>query len=367
MRKITNTQTNDLSNPKLRQIAADLSNEVCLAMEKALANYSEPSVYPISDNRKSLEQICRTYFRSVNPAKQQEMAKKAITAINAPKKQRSQKYGELAEIDLRSKTPIEDQAQRLVPRELQITENDLRRDNGHSPLHISHRDSHESERSIRSSDAVGTAAQQLTRLVFRIKRVECKEQTGEWGEDEIFLGGTAIDERGNVQKINQFKVGDFEKGDVWNPSGPRPFASFELSKRGIGYPRTYSVVLVLVEEDAGNLTEFLNRLANIVRDKLKEKLSSIPIEYLGLFLGTIVGEVMGWFVDNVFEYLSSLWGDEIFLPATNLIPLPSPDFRWDSGTKSRVSSLIAWEFNGFDGQYWVDCDWELFAAKEVVA
>lgn len=366
MRKITNRETMKIANPKLRQIVAGISNQVCLAMEKALANYIEPSAYPISGESESLEQICRTYFQSINPEKHQAMAQKALLGINAPKEERREKYGEFAEINLHSKTSIEEQAQSLTFTELRITENDLQEYNGHSSVHGSHHNGHESDNFVRPSGVGGTATQQLSRLVFRIKRVECREQTGEWGEDEIFLGGTAIDESANVRKINQFKVGDFEKGDVWNPSQPRPFATFELNKR-VKYPRIYSVVVSLVEEDAGNLTEYLNRLTNYLRDKLKEKITELGIEYLGVYLGILVGEVIGWFIDYVFDYLNSLWDDEKFLPVAYSIRLPSPDFNWDNVTNSLTSSPIYWEFKDFGGVYWIDYDWQLFTAQTVVS
>ncbi|HVF13870.1 MAG TPA: hypothetical protein VM942_04675, partial [Acidimicrobiales bacterium] len=102
----------------------------------------------------------------------------------------------------------------------------------------------------------------LNRLELRIHRVKCVTETNEWGDDEIDLGGTIVDETGDTEKIANFRVSSsFDDGEVKTYAPPRTFATFDLTE-GTLFPKSYYVTLVLAEVDFGGISALLDKLLN---------------------------------------------------------------------------------------------------------
>ena len=143
MLRITKQQRTELTNPKVRQVATYVANEVLVAMEKALANQTDAASYPISGNGGSLERVCQSYFQSVSPVRQQAAVKKVMSSVNASPEQRRRVYGELAKINLRSRDAVETQVQALALPRLQLTKDDLPGSHGHTAPKAHHGGAHE--------------------------------------------------------------------------------------------------------------------------------------------------------------------------------------------------------------------------------
>lgn len=208
------------------------------------------------------------------------------------------------------------------------------------------------------------------KLRFRIHKVKCIDETNpEWpGDDEIDLGGVATTiNNGNTLKINAFRVrSDFDDGEqkVYNP--PKSFYSYDL-KTIPGWPKQLAMTMTLAEIGSGGFNDFLKKLLEKIREKvvklIAEKTASLVgaalgslIGALGGVVGSIIGAVVGWLVGKLFDWLISLFNDNVFPPWTAELALPSVWHRWGAYTDSPDSWFKTWAHGG---KYQVWFDWQL--------
>ena len=190
-------------------------------------------------------------------------------------------------------------------------------------------------------------------LQFHLLSVQCIDETdGFWGseagEDEIALGGVMVDAGGNTLPIPRFKVGDFgSDGDIKNFNPPQLIGAMDF-QAGTGWPKTFTMVLTLVEEDNGNFPELLQRLYDETRAKVVEKARQYGAELQGPALGEVIAAVVGWVLDKVFGWLKSWWEDDVFPPITVAFTFDSADARW--GGQSQTQPLWM-EWSGHGGRY----------------
>jgi hypothetical protein len=102
------------------------------------------------------------------------------------------------------------------------------------------------------ANADGSFAPQQTtdKLELRVLEVKCIDETNSFfapesiGNDEIKLGGVAIDAGGATQTIPPFTVSNnFDDGETKKFSPPRRFAQFDLRK-GTEFPKSFFVTFV---------------------------------------------------------------------------------------------------------------------------
>ena len=352
MADITMSQVTELEDQNLRAVAKRVFLEVRLAAEKAVAHHAKPTNYPIAADPNSLEQIFLTRFKQLRVEKQQAAKARVLSFVKAPKVARTGVYGDLAKVNLRNATSVEAQVKALAfPAGLKFQISHLQNLKLHGGI-------------VPIVPGGGFIPQQTTnKLELRIHKVKCIDETGgwpEWGEDEIYLGGTTVDESGDTKKVAQFKVSDFDDGDVKNYSPPKQFTWFSLLE-GTEWPKSYFVTLVLAEVDMGGLADFLNKLLDKVKAEVISALAAAiggAIGASGGPIGAAIGAVVGWVVGQVFEWLKSWWSDDIFKPFTVSVSIPSLNARWAGKTDSPEYWVKWW---GHDGTYQLWYDWRLFA------
>jgi hypothetical protein len=351
MSEIKVSQVTEIENLELREIAMRVVNTMQLAAEKATAHQAEPATYPISSDPNSFEQLFQSRFQQLRPEQQQAAIAKVMVAIKAPEAERVRVYGDLAKVDLGSEIAVEKQIENLsLSDSLRFLPSET-----NSPLQL-------------ADEVLSRAASGLTHtLELRIHRVKCFEDTDEWGRDEISLGGSTLDESGNTEKISDFEVGKFKRGREVNYSPPRIFTTFDLLKSpGVQYPRSYFATFVLAEIDWGGFGEFLNKLLDKIKEEVIKALtplatalgttigamigSGIPI--LGTAIGAAIGAIIGWAVGKIFEWLKSLWRDDIFAPITLRADVLSLNASWQSS-----QGEVQWK--DFGGEYHLWYDWSI--------
>ncbi len=123
---------------------------------------------------------------------------------------------------------------------------------------------------------------------------------------------------------------------------------------------------MLAEIDAGGFSKFLNALIEKIKQEVIKALtplatalgttigamigSGIPI--LGTAIGAAIGAIIGWAVGKIFEWLKSLWGDEIFKPITLRADVSSRNASWQSS-----QGEVQWK--DFGGEYRLWYDWSV--------
>lgn len=283
-----------------------------------------------------------------------------MASVNATETKRAEFYGDLAKVDLHKATAVELQASALpFPATLQFPVSYLQ---GLTQLHGQILVPH----FVLAAPAPGgLIPQQINdKLELRIHKVRCVDETDPefWGDDEISLGGTTVDESGDVKKVSPFTVkNDFDDGEQKVYSPPRRFTFFNLTE-GTTFPKTYCVTLVLAEIDMGGFASFVSKLWDKVKGKVLELVAIAVGGAIGSTvpgLGTLVGAAVGWVIAKFFDWLIGLFGDDVFVPATVSISIPSLNARWSGGRTDSPEGIIT--YKGYGGTYQLTYDWRLFA------
>ena len=109
------------------------------------------------------------------------------------------------------------------------------------------------------------------KLQFFINSVTCLEETDEIGSDEINLGGTLTDSRGNVVQVGEFQVSDdFDQGET--VALGRTFGTFDLDTDA-NWPHVYVVALATAEKDDG-FAQVLQDLWGAVKGKVSAAIAA---------------------------------------------------------------------------------------------
>ncbi len=212
----------------------------------------------------------------------------------------------------------------------------------------------------------------LTKLQFRIHRVQCLDETNpEWpGDDEISMRGVAVSlNNKSTFKVDAFMVSEeFDDGEqvVYDP--PKEFYTFDL-KSISGWPKNFVVTMVLAEMDCGGFSDYLRTMLAEVRDEVinlvTKKVGDVTGAALGSILGAlgtkiggILGAIAGWIIGELMSWLDSIFEDDPFPGLPVSLTLPSVWHRWSGYTDSPDYSMWTQDHGG---QYQVWFDWALMA------
>ncbi|MEL6342019.1 MAG: hypothetical protein AAFV53_02725 [Myxococcota bacterium] len=217
-----------------------------------------------------------------------------------------------------------------------------------------------------NDDLEGQAVLHLLRL--EISQVRCIDETNPefWGSDEIAIGGTSVDETGDVKAINEIYVGGgFDDGDAKNYSPYMRFHYFNVLE-GKSWPKKYSITMLLAEKDSGGFQSVLNKLYGIIRDELKKKIGGwvgTALEpYLGPFISQAIGAAVAWAVDWLINWFIGLFGDDVFRPVTVTMNHVALNARFTINGRWGYS-YSPWRyayFSGHGGRYRVTYRWRLY-------
>lgn len=213
----------------------------------------------------------------------------------------------------------------------------------------------------------------LTGLDYRIERVKCADETNpEWpGDDEIAMGGVAVNHQGGTAKVNQFMVADdFDDNEVKVYADPgKLFHHFDLTGAG-AWPRTYSTVVMLAEKDGSGFADAINTVWSKVKDDvaavIAKAVAGALTGYLGAALAEAIGKAVAWLVSVFFDWLFELFQDDLFDPGTHYVYLPNR-YEWmyknasDYGWTNFRAPTGTFTFNGHGGSYKVNVHWQVVA------
>jgi hypothetical protein len=345
---ITNSQVSEIADPKLRKLLMRVVREMELGIDKVAANHAKPSEFLLPDDPNATERILAARYDVLPKAVKEQAWAKVSQRIATPAAARQRRFGDLAAVNLKVGTNIGAQVKALpLPADLKLTKEQF-------------------EKIIGTSTTV-TTQPTLTKLEFRLHKVRCVDETGGFfgekaGDDEIDLGGTAVDETGDTHVIPKFRVGSsFDDGEQVVFSPPRSFTVFDL-REGTAFPKSYFVTLVLAEVDMGGLSDFLNKLVQ----KVKAKVIDILTKAVGVIIGSsggpvgaLVGIAVSFVVGKIFDLLVSIWSDDIFKPVTTSVKIASLNAQWPGGKTDSPEEIAT--FEGHGGKYQVTYDWRMFA------
>jgi hypothetical protein len=225
---------------------------------------------------------------------------------------------------------------------------------------------------LRQQSVDGGTAVLNTGVRFRLHRVKCLDPTnGEWGNDEIALGGTYSDDAGNVGKIPQFRVGSFHDGHQKTYDPPKVLVTFALTG---AYPKTFVVYVAMAEKDEGGFGDFIADLYDAVKAEVVNILTVVgaaagaeigaaigassgtavagPVgTAIGIIVGLIVGALIGW--------ITSALRDDIFEPELTTLTLPSATAAFAFVGDSLISPEMDLVYEELGGLYKAWYSWEI--------
>lgn len=225
---------------------------------------------------------------------------------------------------------------------------------------------------ISPGPATGPAPVVVNRgLKLYAKKVKCNDETDpEWlGQDEISLGGVAVDDKGVVTEINAFNVGNFDDGTTKNYSPSKLLKNFSVS--GAEYPKTFAGFLSLAEKDSGGFSNFLDELYDAIKAEVTVILTALGAAagaaigaaiggtvgtVVGGPIGTIIGVVAGLILGALISWLVSLLEDDIFEPQVTTVTLPSADSDFNGSLTSPTMNFV---YRDFGGKYTLSYYWEI--------
>ncbi len=215
---------------------------------------------------------------------------------------------------------------------------------------------------------------QLSSLDLRIDQVLCVDETGpdfwEWvNADRIDVGGVSLDHRGRTRPVSSQMVGHFNDGTVKSYPAPGLLHSHHDLTTSGEWPRTYYGVIMLAEiDDGGGFAQAIRDVWLTIRDKVVEVIIEWIVDLLEGWLGTsfaeAIGEAIAWLIGGFFEWLASLFSDDVFAPKTVRVDLPSPyEFMYTSAshygwTNYRLPTRSL-TYTGFGGQYRLNYHWQV--------
>ncbi|HRC55067.1 MAG: hypothetical protein IPI49_14955 [Myxococcales bacterium] len=343
---ITTSENIGINDPKIKAIAKRVLGACILSAQKATMHAVNARSFPMPADRGAMESLLHDRFVSLDSSKRAGAVARVRDHLAAGPAVRAALVGpELAALDLQDSRSMFEHVKAIpmaptmrLSRDLLAAPRALHGPSGLIPL------------------------QPSKRLGLRIHKVRCVDETNpEWGgDDEIALGGTTVDETGDVTKVAEFGVrNDFDDGEQKVYSPPKEFVWFNLSE-GTAWPKSYFVTLVLAEKDMGGLSDFLNKMLDKVKTEVITALSTAVGAAIGTSggpIGTIIGSVVGWIVGQVFAWLKAWWSDDVFAPQTVSISLPSANATFSGGAKDSLERTLTYQ--GFGGTYAVTFDWIL--------
>ncbi len=346
---ITNSEVGEITNPKLRNLLLRVTREMELSIEKVAANHANPKDFPLPSDPNSTEQILASRFNSLPKTVKDRSGGRAMERLNASPDVRLKRFGELANVNLKTNASIGSQVSAMpLPAGLKLTLDQLTGVVNGLPV------------------SPVLPVTQMSNLEFRLHKVKCLDETGgfiaeKFGNDEIDLGGNAVDETGDTHNIPHFRVGsNFDDGEQVVFSPPKRFTRFNL-KEGTAFPKSYFVTMILAEIDQGGLSKFQLDLLAKVKSKVIALLTKagILIGTTGGPVGAIIGVAVAFVVGKIFDLLIRIWEDDIFQPITVRVDIPSLNTRFPGGKTDSPDAVAT--FTGHNGKYQVTYDWRVFA------
>ena len=303
-------------DPKLNALANRAAKTLELAFQKAAAHDDRASKYPLPADTNSAEAQAYRLLKDLPLVRRRALKKHLMEGVEASAAQRQQKFGDLASVDLKSRTPVMDQVRSLpVPASVRMTAQDIARvgmsvEGFFLPV----------VRQARLLPFVPTT------MLARITQIECVKPSKqlEFGKDEISVSAVLIDDLGNVTAATPFDAGKFKKND--RKTFQHSVCRFNLA--GGVFPKSFAVLYRVNEDDVFALADkiLIQLLSGLLLMLLAMVMVGMPVLAIAL---AALGAAMNFAAT---------------IPIFQLSPPPPLD---DNAVRFRSAAQIA--FRGEDG------------------
>jgi hypothetical protein len=246
---------------KLEFVKDRAKKTIDIALERVIAHNENPGYYPLPSDPRSLERAFYKLFETMPRKKQKELIEKVNRTLKAGKEARTKIYGDLANVDFRSKTAIVDQVKvKPVPENIKITEADVTELRRRLKLPAAVTPPSAVKPQKRSRPVPAQAAE-ATELGLDVVSVKCIRPT-DVRKDEVSLTGCAVDNVGGAVTVAPFFIGDFKKDETLALGAQGRLFNFKLTEGE--FPKSFNSVVFLVEKDLLRNSELVAALHLVV-------------------------------------------------------------------------------------------------------
>jgi hypothetical protein len=328
---------------KLDWVKDRLAKTIDIALERIIAHHENPKNYPLPSDPRSLERAFNKLFETMPRKKQKELIEKVNKTLKAGRDARTKIYGDLANVDFRSTTPIVDQVKvKPVPESFKFTQVDA--------TALGRR----LKRSQKQSKQAAARGLEATELAFEVVNLTCIRPT-DIRKDEMNIAGVGVDNAGGEVNVAPFFVGNFKRGD--SLAFNNKIFNFKLT---VGeFPKTFISAIFLVEKDWVRNSDFVNAL-QIVLFSVATALTAIAV---GMVVVGLAGGPFAPILTAVILGTGAFFGiawtavrrmvDDISFPAGDTLVLDAPVAP---GTIFDVAPLGI-NIGELKGQYTVTARW----------
>jgi hypothetical protein len=354
-----------LQHPKLHLVTDRVKGAINLAMEKVVAHHDNPQQYPLPSDPKSLERALHNFYSKLPNRKQKKMVEKARVNMNKTTAQRTQIYGDLMAVNLKSSAPIVQQVKAIPPpANFELTPGEisaLKRKIGMVAVKpkTSAAKAKTAAKVPGRRPVVPAATASATDLNFFIDSLTCNKKN-EIGKDEISLAGIGIDSAGGTIELAPFFVGKFKKGETV-AVGKNPF-NFKLDPAL--FPQTFSAGLFIIETDLLHNPDVIKALLTVFTAAeialyalgltlLTIALAGGPVS-IPLFLVALIGGLAAATAKRVVLLLADDVSEVVFDTLTFDTPV-EPGKQFDRSIA--IEGVFAGLQDRFDGKYQAAVHW----------
>lgn len=310
------------NNPKLQYLKSRFEKTISLAIEKTAAHLKDPAHYPMPANNKNIESALLDFVKELPKKRQDKFLDKLKSKLDANTSQRQQYYGDLAAIDLKSRTPIAEQVKATpAPENMKIKQEEL----DEWIKKVKPASGKVFKKIIPGKKPQPQQASTGTTLQFSVESLTC-EKNSEIGKDEISVSAFASDNIGTLQEKNAFFNDKFKKGQskAIGAAGANIFSFLLDDSTGGTFPATFSAGVFLTESDLFHNVALGQKLAAIF-GILGVTIGIIGIGLLFIpgvgpllwLICTIVGGIFfivgGQILPFFFDDISSVGSDDLLL------------------------------------------------------
>jgi hypothetical protein len=176
-----------------------------------------------------------------------------------------------------------------------------------------------------------------------------------------------------VEPIEAGQIGDVSEDNVRGPWKNNPYVLIDFDLRRLSsWPRTFTVTLLIVEEDNQNLAETFAKLRAEVGNEVKQAavnaasaaagalvggaVGSGVIPGIGTAVGAAVGAIAGATYDLIVGEIAEGLGNEVFAPLTLVLEVDDPNRIREH---SQIGTPLTLDVQQYGAHYTIVYDWNL--------
>lgn len=345
-----NAELKSAVEAKLNLARDRAQNAVLLSVEKAVAHFENPSMYPLPPGGENIERVFYDVLNLLPKNRRKKVVEKVNETLKASPQTRAQRFKDIVNMDFKSSLPIVEQVKaKAVPAELKFTEEET------NHLHLLYR--FEKPAVKTNGTPVPRQAVSSNNVGFFVDNLKCLNPDDVY-KDEINLAGFAIDTAGNRTELAPFFVGKFRKDETVLLNGNSKL--FTLPIDSAQDTQNFLAGLFIVEKDLISNEELVEKLS------LLFALIGIACLAIGLtllfvppvpFLVPAILIIASVPMNFMAHYFIPLMGDDISLAVTDTLTF---DGKLDVGSTFERSLTIGKGFDinsTFDGKYTAAARW----------